>query len=137
MNLLEEMICDINYILENTFDEIVDLLIVSKDDNIQYNKKDIELFWLYMTFGFEKQNTIKLTKDFKETTILNLFHEHKNNFDYLNCNNKNLIIKLNTQENYLSALPKLRLNKYYYNLKEKLIYIRDILLPLYILTNKY
>lgn len=134
--LIEEMIFDIDYILENTFDEIVKLLIINPYDVLDYNKQDVDLFWTYTTFCCAKGNNIRLEKEFKETKILNLFHLHRHDTIYIN-ETKKLIIKLNNQENYLSALPKFGLNKYYYNLKEKLIYIRDILLPLYILTNKH
>jgi len=136
MTLLEEMIIDIEYILENVFDDIVNLLIINPYGELHYNKKDIELFWLYMTFCCSKGNNIRLEKEFKEMKTLNLFAIHIDDKDYIN-ETKYQIIKLNNTDNYLSVFPiQRKKNQYYYSLKERLIYIKDILLSLYTLMKK-
>jgi hypothetical protein len=114
MSIIEEMIFDINYLLENIFDDIINLMNTLPYDEIHYNKSDKELFYKYVTFYNCYINIIRLVKDFKETKILNLFDTYRNNITNID----------------LSRVLKIDYRRHK-NIKDGLIYIRDILLPLY------
>ncbi len=111
MSIIEEIIFDIDYLLENIYDDIVILLNTLPYDEIHYNESDKELFYKYITFCCKNINNIRLEKDYKETKILNSFNVHKNNID-------------------LSGVLKIDY-RHYKDIKDGLKYIRDILLPLY------
>jgi hypothetical protein len=134
MNNLEQIIFDIDYITEHLFDDYMKQIKENPNNEIYDNKSNIELFWLYMSFCFAKGSIIVSVKDYSETLFLNIFHEFKSNIYYIN-EAKELIIKLNSQENYLSALPAMAKFQYYYRLKERLIYMREILFNFYLKTN--
>jgi hypothetical protein len=118
MSLIEEMIFDIDYLLENIYDDMVKLINILPYDEIQYNKNDKDIFYTYVSFTIKNINKIFLEKEFKEVKILNLFHEHK-----LNLTNTELSMGIK-----ISYIGK--------SIKDNLINIRELLLPLYIQMKK-
>ena len=120
MNYLEQIIHDIDYITEHLFDDYIKQIKDTPNEVIIDNNYNKKLFFLYITFCFKYHDSITIKKDFKETFILNTFHEH--------------IVSYIHESTYINQIVK-NIIDYDKKMKQELKYIRDILFQLYLKTS--
>lgn len=121
MSLIETILYDIYYLLDNgVFDELYLLLQEQEINEINYNEYDKNLFLFYISFIGSRGNNIFCKKDFIENELINEFKLHQTD-DVVNIyiHNKSIYIR----------------NKKYY--KSILLEIKNKLIPLYNHIQKY